>query len=407
MNGLSLPAGHAWAGEDFRQNPYPFYADLRSSEGPYWLPHSQETSSGGLWLFSRFEDAMQVLAGAGAATLDISSIRSPGAGTALDKYMLHRDGADHLRLRGLVAGYFSARAVNSMRTQITDVVQGLLAPLLRQPEFDFVKSFAEPLPLTVIATLVGVPEEDITRIRQWSRALGDGFDSLLSQPEVRQRQRQAVAEFLAYVATRIEASKARPDQSLLGFLVQSCGKNLDPGELAGMLVFLLFAGNETTINLLGNTMWLLLSHPDQWALLRQQPGLIPGAIEESLRCESPQQRTSFRLAQEAVVINGHRLEAGQQFGAIIGSANRDPAVFERADEFDISRRPNRHLAFGTGVHNCLGKTLARMEVQVALEVLLQSMPDLQLQESRPHWRRNSLFRGQEQLWLARAGATAC
>jgi pimeloyl-[acyl-carrier protein] synthase len=347
------------------------------------------------------------LPGLTGATLEISSIRSPGAGTALDKFMLHRDGPDHLRLRRLVAGYFTTRAVDGLREQVTTVVQNLLAPLQRQTEFDFVAGLAEPLPLRVIAALVGIPEEDIPRIRQWSLALGDGFDSLLSHPEVRQRQKQAVAEFLAYVETRVEASKARPDQSLLGFLVQACGESLDHEELAGMLVFLLFAGNETTISLLGNTMWLLLSHPEQWAQLRQHPGLIPGAVEEALRCESPQQRTSFRLAQDAVVINGHRLEAGQQFGAIIGSANRDPLVFERADAFDISRSPNRHLAFGTGVHNCLGKTLARMEAHVALEVLLQSMPDLVLQEARPHWRRNSFFRGQEKLWLARQGGAAC
>jgi len=414
MSTQSLPAAHEWASADFLDDPYPFYARLRASTGPCWLPHRQETSSGGLWLFSRYQEAQQIFTSTQGTTMEISAIRSPGTGTPFDRIMLHRDNEDHLRLRKLVAGYFSAAAVDRLKPRIVAVAQELLASLQDQQEFDFVAAFADPLPLRVIAALVGVPEADMARVRVWSQAISAGIDSRISDPQVRTAQKLAMQEFFAYIDGLVEASRARPDDSLLGYLVQSPGERLDHGELAGMLAFLLFAGNVTTISLISNAVWLLLSNPAQWQLLQAQPELVNGAIEETLRFESPQQRTSFRLATESLVINGHTLEAGQQFGVIIGSANRDEAVFERADEFDICRKPNRHLAFGTGVYNCLGKTLARLEAQVALQVLLERMPDLALLDTRAHWRHNSFFRGLERLWLGRPqrqlaglGATAC
>jgi len=164
-----------------------------------------------------------------------------------------------------------------------------------------------------------------------------------------------------------------------------------------MTAFLLFAGHETTINLIGNGLWLLLSHPEQLQLLLEDSSLLPQAVEEILRYESPEQRTSFRIVLEPLEINGITMNPGDQIGVMIGSANHDEKEFENPELFDIQRKPNRHLAFGMGIHNCLGKTLARVEAQIAFAKLLEYLPALKLQETIPSWRKNSFFRGLKEL----------
>jgi pimeloyl-[acyl-carrier protein] synthase len=378
---------------DFFLNPYPYYAKLRSYGQPFWLPHQQDTSSGGIWLFSRYADGYEIFKQVKGVTKNLLNIRPPGRGSAFDLNLLHRDGADHLRLRRLVSEYFSAQSIEALIPVMETVAEQLLQPLAVRPDFDLITEFAEPMPLQVIAHLVGVPKEDMAQVRMWSLLLSEGFDSLLSDDVVLEKQKQAMNEFLAYVNELIMLKEARPDQSLLGFLVRACGQQLNLEELTAMVGFLLFAGHETTVNLIGNSVWLLLSHPDQWSMLLNDSSLLIGAIEEVLRFESPEQRTSFRLVEIPMEINGHRLVPGQQIGVIIGSINRDETVFFRADEFDIRRSPNKHLAFGLGLHHCLGKTLARIQAQVALSKVLSHLPDLRLTNEQACWRNNSFFRG--------------
>ena len=390
---LAVPVSEELASNEFFRDPYPCYARLRAQDGPFWLPHRQETSSDGIWLFSRYQDGEAVFKQTQGVTKHIRSIRPEGFRSAFDLNVLHRDGADHLRLRRLVSEYFSPLAIERHVPTMISVAKSLLGSLKHKSDFDLVAEFAEPLPLAIIASLLGVPEKDMAQVRAWSLLLADGFDSLLSHEVMHDRQKRAMADFMGYAERLIEAKQSHPDSSMLGFLVQASGSQLDHEELVAMTGFLLFAGHETTVSLIGNAVWLLLSHPQQWSLLSHQIELVPNAIEEVLRFESPEQRTSFRLVNEPIVVNGHKLEPDQQIGVIIGSLNRDDSVFERANEFDILRRTNKHLAFGVGLHNCLGKTLARIEARVALSLLLEAFPALALQEHRPDWRRNSFFRG--------------
>jgi cytochrome P450 len=384
----------------FFSDPYPFYTRLREQREPFWLPHQQQTSTDGVWLFSRYDDAVAIFKQAAGVTKNLRSVRPEGIRLTFDANLLHRDGSDHLRLRRLVSEYFSTERAERLRPVMFSIADELITKARSRSEFCFVADVAEPMPLHVIAKIMGIPEDDMHRVRAWSLILSAGFDSLVSDVEVLRRQKEAMDEFFLYVEHQIEAKRSNLDESVLSALVGACGKRLDHEELAAMVAFLLFAGHETTVNLLGNLVWLLLSHPEQWALVRRQPGLVRGAVEEALRFESPEQRATFRLVHEQVTINGHRLEPGQQIGVVIGSANRDEAVFERADQFDITRNPNKHIAFGLGLHACLGKGLARVEAEVCLEVLLNKMPDLAARSLCPPWRRNSFFRGLASLPVA-------
>ncbi len=383
--------------DDFFADPYPFYSELRRSGAPYWLPHAQQTSSAGIWLFSRYADGLSIFKKNAGISKNLQSVRPPGRHSAFDRSILLRDGEDHLRLRRLISGFFSVQSIDSLRPAIISAAEALLQPLASRDEFDLIREFAEPLPLTVIALLIGVPHEDMAEVRSFSLRLCEGFDSVLCTDEAARQHRQAMDDFLGYVRGLIEAKRAMPDTSLLSMLIEAEGKSLDAEELVGMMAFLLFAGHETTVSLIGNAVWLLLSHRSQWESLRREPGLIPDAVEEVLRFESPEQRSSFRILTEPLTINGHTLEAGQQIGLIIGSMNRDESIFERADEFDIRRSPNKHVAFGVGIHHCLGKTLTRVETGIALEVLTRSLGNLHLKDGPPAWRKNSFFRGLESL----------
>ena len=383
---------------DFFQNPYPFYDKIRATRAPFWLAHNQQTSSTGVWLFGRYEEAVAIFKETTAISKNLRAVRPAGASTPFDLAMLHQDAPDHLRLRRLVAGYFSAGFLKRFEPRVDATANELLAALRRQPEIDMVRDFAEQLPLRVIGELIGLPPADLAKVRAWSVMLGDGFDSVMATDEVLGRQREALTAYLAYIEALLARPSGIPDGSLLSYLIVCQLKGeLNRDELIGMVSFLLFAGHETTINLIGNGLWLLLSHPDQLTMLTRDADLMPGAIEEILRFESPEQRTSFRIGVEPIVVGGVRIEKGQQLGVIIGSANRDAAVFENPDVFDIRRTPNRHLAFGLGLHHCLGAQLSRMEARLAFTQILSQFPSLRLAGDGVTWRRNSFFRGLEAL----------
>lgn len=400
MNANALSARDELAGDAFFHDPYPYFQRLRASGRPVWLTHEQQTTSDGILLFTRYAEALALFCAAQGVSKNLRAIRSGGTGPVFDRYLLHRDGAEHIRLRRLINAWFSAQGIERLTPMIAATARELLAPLLQRDEIDLVADFAEPLPLRVIARLIGVPPGDMAQIRAWSLLLADGFDSLLADADIRQRQQQAMEEFEHYITARIAAQRRAKDAStLLGFLVQAEGRELDHEEVTGMTGLLLLAGHETTVNLIGSATWLLLAH-DEWKALRADPSLIPGALEEVLRFESPAQRSSFRLTTAPLDINGYRLEPGQQVGVFIGSINRDEDIFANAEVFDIRRRPNRHLAFGAGTHNCLGRSLARTEALIALQTLLASMPAPRLLDAVPQWRRNSFFRGLRSLRIA-------
>jgi pimeloyl-[acyl-carrier protein] synthase len=378
----------------FFQDPYPFYTRMRASGRPFWLPHEQNATSRGVWLFSRHADALAIFKQTQSISKNVQSVRPDGKGTAFDLHMLHRDDPDHLRLRRLVADQFAPAALALREPRLAAVAQELALALPRTGRIDLVADFAEKLPLRMIGDMLDVPRADLGKIRAWCLAFGYGFDSVIASPEILARQREALGAFLDYVRQLVARQEGTTAPGLLAHLVAAeRGGMLSPEELTGMVAFLLFAGHETTISLIASALQLLLRHPEQWQRLRQAPELLPGAVEEVLRYESPDQRTSFRVAREPLEIGGFNLEAGQQLGVLIGSANRDEAEFADSDRFDITRSPNRHLAFGIGPYQCLGKQLARMEARIAIARISECCPNIRLLDEAPDWRRNSFFRG--------------
>lgn len=384
---------------DFFQDPYPYYSALRSNQEPLRVVHNEGSYQRDFLLFSSYSDANTIFSQGHAVSKEIRAVRPADAVTPFDLHMLHRDEPDHLRLRRLVADYFSPSSMRRFEATVAAVAEEILQSFDGQEQVDLIADFAEPMPLLVMAKLLGLPASDLPRIRAWTLIIAEGFDSFVVAKQDPGLLRNTLAEFLDYagaVLKRQQYENAR--EGLIAHLINAgAADKISDEELLGMMVFLLFAGHETTINLIGNGLWLLLDHPEQLALLRANPALTRGAVEEILRFESPEQRTSFRIATQPLQLGGYRLEPGQQFGVIIGAANRDEAEFPSPDRFIISRSPNRHLAFGAGMHNCLGKHLARLEARIALDMIFGRYPLLELVQEYPQWRKNSFFRGLETL----------
>lgn len=281
--------------------------------------------------------------------------------------LLNTDPPRHRQLRSLVTQAFTPRAVEALRPRIAEIVDGLLEPVLESGTMDLIQDFAVPLPVTVIAELLGIPIEDRARFKIWSDAIvTNGPDGLSFS--------QAHAEMGAYFAGLLEERRRAPRGDLMSALLESRidGESLGYADLLSFCVLLLVAGNETTTNLIGNAILCLDEHPEADAELRRHPDLLDSAIEEVLRYRSPVQ-SMFRVTKKDAELGGHMIPAGSGVQVWIGSANRDPARFPDPDRFDIRRSPNHHLAFGHGIHFCLGAPLARLEAQVGLGTLLRQL----------------------------------
>jgi len=389
---------------DYRADPYPHYRALRERD-----PIHRSFAAGG-WVLSRHRDVVAVLRDPGFSSDERNwsryrRLRARGLRAGLpDPYeterasMLRVDPPDHSRLRNLVSKAFTPRAVEQMRPRIESILKELLDPLGTSGTFELVRDIASPLPVTVIAEMLGVPTEDRERFRHWSddviRTLGD------STLEDRRAAVRAMEELGGYLVEIAEQRRREPRNDLLSSLVaaEEAGDKLSPGELATMGVLLLVAGNETTTNLIANGTLALLSHPDQWALLQREPERIPNAVEELLRFDSPVQLTS-RLVKEDGELEGRPLRRGEQLVLLLGAANRDPEAFPEPDRLDVTRENVRHLSFGHGIHFCLGAQLARLETTLAFQALLERFPRLALVGDGVTWRPNTVLRGPQALPL--------
>jgi cytochrome P450 len=293
--------------------------------------------------------------------------------------LLSMDPPDHTRLRRLVTGAFTPRAITGLEPWIRDVTVRLLASADGAAGFDLIDKLAFPLPIAVICHLLGVPAEDQAQFRAWGHDLAATLDPMT----VAAAQAQTRASELAltgYLQHLVRGRRANPDGSILSALItaEEEGDRLTSAEVVSMALLLLIAGFETTVNLIGNGTVALLGDPGSWTRLRQDPALIPAAIDETLRYDSPVQLTS-RVATEDIEVGGRVIGAGKPVIVFIGGANRDPAVFDHPDEFQIDRpEPGRHLSFSLGIHHCLGAALARLEARIALEELTQRYPALEL-----------------------------
>ncbi|HEX5402603.1 MAG TPA: cytochrome P450 [Pseudonocardiaceae bacterium] len=302
--------------------------------------------------------------------------------------LLTMDPPDHTRLRRLVAGAFTPRAIAGLEPWIRDVTTGLLANAARADGaagFDLIDALAFPLPITVICHLLGVPAGDRAQFRAWGHEVAATLD-----PRTGVDTRAAELALTGYLQDLVRKRRADPDDSILSALIaaEDDGDRLSSGEVVSTALLLLVAGFETTVNLIGNGTVALLGDPDGWALLREDPTLVPAAVDEMLRYDSPVQMTS-RIATEDVEVGGRVIAAGRPVITFIGGANRDPEVFEEPDRFRIDRPdPGRHLCFSLGVHHCLGAALARLEGRIAIEELTRRYPALE--PAAPPTRRSLL-----------------
>ncbi len=318
------------------------------------------------------------------------------AGELLSKVLLFMDAPDHTRLRGLISKAFTPRSVERLRPRISQLTEELLAPLRLAGRCDVIDDVAFPLPVTVICELLGIPAQDRDMFRQHTRDLAVILDWDVA-PEKFGAAAGAALAFTAYLVPLFEDRRRNPKDDLISALVaaEEAGDRLEAAELLTTVILLLTAGHETTMNLIGNGLLALLRHPEQLELLRARPELMPSAVEELLRYDSPV-RLTVRTARVDATLAGETIRAGEQVIALLDSANHDPLVFPSPDRLDITRDAHRHLALGAGAHFCLGAALARAEAQIALSALV-ALPDLSLAVEQPRWRPLVTFHALESL----------
>jgi cytochrome P450 len=385
------------ASPEHKANPFPFYARLRA-ESPVHrviLPGKRPA-----WLVARYDDVAMVMKDQRFAKSNSAAKQPwiPGFVKPLTRNMLDLDEPDHARLRALVSKAFTPSRVEQMRDRIQTLTDGLLTAAQKRGHFDLIRDYALPIPTTIIAEMLGVPKEDHRKFNRWSRAIVSGNPSGWQMLRVIPH----VWMFLRYIRKLVRESRARPQDDLLGALVQAeeAGQQLSEDELLAMVFLLLVAGHETTVNLIGNGMLALLEHADQIEKLRHDPSLIEPAVEELLRYGSPLETATERYAREDVTVAGVTIPRGSLVFAVLASANRDESKFPDADALDITREPNQHLSFGLGPHYCLGAPLARLEGQIAVNALLRRSACMAVASDKLRWRRGLVLRGLESLRVA-------
>jgi len=380
----------------FVRNPYPRWAELRESER---LLATDE----GMWVLTRFEDVQAVLRDARMSSNprhaeDSRRLRRQQRmpflpDDASPPVMLFADPPDHTRLRRLANKAFTPKAVERLRPRIQEIVDDLLDRAVDRGEMDVMADVAFPLPVVVICELLGVPAEDQEQFKGWSTDIARMLDPVVDGT-ILERAVPAALNFVQYFAGLIEERKTNPrDDLLTGFMqVEADGERLSQAELFAMCILLFVAGHETTANLIGNGTLALLRNRDQFDLLRADPSLAVAATEELLRFDPPVQATA-RSATEDLEINGLRLAKGDGVVCGLAAANRDPRAFKDPDRVVLARGRGTHLAFGSGIHYCLGAPLARVEGQLAFTAMTQRFPEMEPQTDDPPYREHFVLRG--------------
>lgn len=398
------------ASREFKADPYPFYARLRA-EAPVYrtvLPDKQPA-----WLVTRYDDVLMVLKDDQRFVKDPRNAKSaaqikklpwiPAMFRPLERNLLGVDWTDHMRLRGLVHQAFKPRMVDQMEKRVQALVRDLMDAAERRGRMDLISEYALPVPLTIISEILGIPAKDQGKFHRWSKGLisvSATGSILLAIP-----YGLAMIRYLRRTFKVRRAPSSTLQADLISALVQAgeAGDRLSEDELLAMVFILIVAGHETTVNLIGSGMLALLENPDQLALLRQDPALIKNAIEELLRYVSPVETATERYAREDVTLHGVTIPKGDMVLAVIASANRDEQHFPDPDRLDITRESTKPLAFGQGLHYCIGAPLARLEGRIAIGALIERWPSLRL-EVAPRalrWRPGLTVRGLESLPVAR------
>jgi cytochrome P450 len=382
-------------------NPYPLYAELRESAPVLWDPYLHA------WVVTRYSDVVQVFQHFLAArTPTPEKLSELGLGQmspisrVMTRQMLFLDQPAHGRVRGIAAVAFTARRVQHLRQRIQEVVDGLLDQVVARGRMDVIADLASPMPSMVTAELMGVPIEDHEQLKDWSENFAEMLGNFQFNPGRSARVLAAVEEMTAYFRSAVRRQASAPTEGLVHALATATvdGDRLEEEEVIANIIVTMVGGLETTTNLIGNGILTLLRHPDALAQLHSDPDLVPSAVEELLRYESPSQHTA-RLAPADVVLGGQLIKERQAVIAVMGAANRDPERFPDPDRLDLTRSDNRHLAFAWAAHFCFGAPLARLEGQVVFETVLRRLPDLRLatqdagEPESLQWRPNLGLRG--------------
>ncbi len=393
----------------FRQDPYPTYANLREHE-PITLLENTTMGLGRAFLVTRYDDVVTILKDTRYSS-DMRKVGDtsqskwwmPKALTTFQNSMILVDDPDHRRLRDLVHKAFTPRMLQDMNGVIENVTDELLEKMAKKGSVDLIEDFALPIPLTVISDMMGVPHKDRHKFHKW---MGTFLEITGGSKLQMIGKASNVFQLYRFFKGLIKLRRKDPQDDLVTALVQAeqDGDRLNEDELIAMIFILLLAGHETTVNLIGNGTLALLENPDQLHKLQNQPELIDSAVEELLRFTNPVEQIAPRYNLEEVELSGQKIPKGSRILLGIASANRDETAFPNADQLDITRTPNKHLAFGLGIHYCLGAPLARMEGKIALQRLVARFPNMQLavKPDEVQWRTSMAVRGLKTLpiWVS-------
>ncbi|MGG4092124.1 cytochrome P450 family protein [Paenibacillus lautus] len=378
--------------KEFTHNPYPVYEKLRQSD-PILNLQFPDGRFG--WLISNYEEAVEALKDV-RFSKDVAKAMGQEQTSVFSTNMLFSDPPDHKRLRGLVQKGFTPQRIADMRDHIQEIADNLLDAVSSKETIDLIDEYAFKLPIIVISEILGVPTEDQDKFRIWSNSIIGA-----SNQEMNEQVVQHMNEFIAYLKDWFAKVREQPGDDMISQLViaENQGDRLSEQELYGLVTLMIIAGHETTVNLIGNGVLALLEHPKQRKLLQEQPELIHGAIEEMLRYNGPVEFSTSRWATEDMDFHGVHMKKGDLVVIALNSANRDASQFEDPDIFDITREKSQHLAFGKGIHLCLGAPLARLEGEIAINTLLHRYPNFELQRDidELEWRPGMIVRGVKEI----------
>jgi cytochrome P450 len=385
---------------EFKANPFPTYAQMRK-EAPIYGHEAPDGST--IWYITKYADVLAVLKdndhfckdprNTGLSNVPGNASRKTAMHQLINENMLFSDPPNHTRLRALISQAFTPQRIAHQADFVQQTAEKLIIQFQSLGEVDLISAFALPLPVFVICKLLGIPDEDRDDVAFWSQAIISPGSRDLNFSSRKQR----VQALIQYLSNIFSLRSADPKDDLISALVhaEEGGDKLSSTELSSMVNLLIVTGHETTVNLIGNGTLALLNNPDQLATLLNEPSLWENAIEELLRYDGPVETSTSRWARQDILLSGQQIRRGDQVRVVLASANRDCEKFESADELKIMRSDNNHLAFGYGVHYCLGAPLARMEGKIALQTLFEKLDGLRLKYPSNHlkWRKGVLFRG--------------
>jgi pimeloyl-[acyl-carrier protein] synthase len=380
---------------DVLANPYPLYHRLRTEDPVHWDPFLHA------WIVTRYPDVVTVLTKFSANRTPTPEQLSEMGLSALNpiaqvmvKQMLFMDAPAHTRLRSLAAGAFTPRRVEVLRLHIQEIANTLLEAVQPTGRMDVMADLATPLPAIVTAEMLGVPVSDHVQLKEWSADFAEMLGNFQHNPGRAARVQRSVEEMTLYFRSAIREQRDHPREGVISAFLSAevDGDRLTDEEVIANCIVTMVGGQETTTNLIGNGLLSLLRNPKELQKLRADYSLIPSAVEELLRYESPSQHTA-RLAPEDVELRGKKIQKRHAVIAVMGAANRDPERFPDPDRLDVGRKDNRHVAFGWAAHFCFGAPLARLEGQIAFETMLRRLPDLALEPAPLVWRQNLGLRG--------------